>query len=149
MKPEAKLDFDTPKRGLIYLANNTLEFEGKYKSYGGNLISTVVSQLMSIASGEVTFYLPLVLIKSIQLKEVELKIIFWKVKSALIEIIYTPEGGSAELRKLMFYPDFNPNFKDPTQIYVDKDLEPIYNSSIGAVYNWKNILDWQLQNLPG
>ena len=144
MDPDSRLDFTGPKRGVLYLTRESLEFVGSLKTYGGNLRATLVTLMAARIAGPFTFSLPLALIQSITARQASIKLPIKEFSGTYLEILYYSDKAQQSLRKLMAYPHFGPlpARGEKARYYICAALSSLYREEAEA-NNWARLIDHQ------
>ncbi|MGO8757225.1 MAG: hypothetical protein ACLQG3_03790 [Terracidiphilus sp.] len=141
LDPQQTKDWGAPLNGTLFVTDTALEFSGRYKAYGGNLLSSAVTATMVRMIGDVTFAVPLRLIRGVQAIQTSESFLFIKKEAVRLEVLYQRDPSSSEMRKVVCYPHFGlapPN--DPQSVQIAPEIAALYQPNVAQAFNWERVL---------
>lgn len=143
---------DSPRRGIIYLTEQSLEFVGGVKPLSGDLPATAITHWMAKLAGEFTFSLPLRLITEISAHKSAFKIMGKEFTGTYLAVLYKASETSLDMKKLMAYPHFGDKLEEKQKLegpfFLTEPLNRLYKAEEEA-RNWVRIIRYQQKKCLG
>ena len=143
LDPTAKLDFNTPMRGVLRATDTTLEFAGDDKSY--DRLVAAVNKLTAQWTTLTTAVIPLSTICRVEAISFTSSFLFLKRNAVRLEALYKRAAGAPSVRKIVCLLHIGKKPEpDPRTFYLEPALRVLYREENEA-FNWERILRYLIE----